>query len=373
MTLTTDIKDYAVQIGLDEVKITTAESDLQTKKFLQRMKQEGKLSKFVKDDLELITDPTQVLAEAESVIVCAISYHVAIEDQPNLETELRGKLARFAWGRDYHQVLGKKLEQLIDFLKEKDSTVKAKKFVDTGPTVDRALARRAGIGWQGKNCSIIHPEYGSWIFIGGIIINLKLEADLPIENRCGDCQRCLEACPTGALEAPYTLDSTKCLGYLTLSRGYISKENRKQFGTRLWGCDSCQEVCPHNQKAKAGEHSEFKPQTIAAYPKLEPLVNLSKSEYETKFSVTAMNWRGKRPIQRNAAIILGNLDNSKAIDSLVEGLTDSKPIVRAHSAWSLGEIGEVEVLDQLDRALAQEHDDQVKTEMEQAIDKLLLS
>ncbi|ADL13407.1 tRNA epoxyqueuosine(34) reductase QueG [Acetohalobium arabaticum] len=370
MNLTTKIKEQGKKIGLDEVKITAAEPFPAVKDFLFKMKEEDKLSKFVKGDLDLITDPKQVLSTARSIIVTAISYQVDINQKPNLKEELRGKLSRFTWGEDYHNVLGKKLDQLIDFLNQQVPAVKTKKFVDTGPTVDRALARRAGIGWQGKNCSIIHPEYGSWIFIGGIITDLELKLDLPLENKCGDCQKCIEACPTGALEEPYLLNSSKCLGYVTLSRGYLKEEERQTMGTRLWGCDTCQEVCPYNQEAESGNHSEFQPQTIEVYPQLPDLLTLTDREYQEKFGPTAMNWRGKRPIQRNAAVIMGNLKNPKAIPYLIEGLKDSKPIVRAHSAWALGEIGVANVVADLEQALQIEQTKQVTEELRSAIQKL---
>jgi len=374
MDLTKEIKKYAKSIGIDEIKITTAKSLPVVKDFLMEMSEKNYLSKFVKNDFELITNPKEVMAEAESVIVCAISY--AIDDKYINESgkkanqELRGKLSRFAWGQDYHQVLGRKLDQLIEFLQNMKENVKVKKFVDNGPTVDRALAKRAGIGWQGKNCSIINPDYGSWIFLGGIITNLELDYDTPLENQCGDCRRCIGACPTGALSEAYQLDGRKCLGYITLSKGYIEQENRKKMGDRLWGCDTCQEVCPHNQEAKVAGHEEFRPQILEAYPELKPLLSLTNKEFREKFMLTPMNWRGKRPIQRNAAIIMGNLGDKAAISYLIEALSDPKPIVRAHSAWALGEIGNNKVVDQLEQSLVKEKDCQVKSEFMKAIEKL---
>lgn len=370
MNLTDKIKEEGKKIGLDEVKITAAEPLPAVKDFLLKMKTEDKLSKFVKGNLDLITEPREVLSTAKSVIVTAISYQVDISQVPNLKEEMRGKLSKFARGADYHRVLGEKLEELIEFINREVPQAETYKFVDTGPTVDRALARRAGIGWQGKNCSIIHPDYGSWIFIGGIITDLELEPDKPIENRCGDCRRCIEACPTGALEEPYILNSSQCLGYITLSKGYIEEEKRKKLGTRLWGCDTCQEVCPCNQEVNSGNHTEFQVQTIKAYPKLSALLTLTDKEYQEKFGSTAMNWRGKRPIQRNAAVIMGNLKNHEAIPYLIEGLKDSKPIVRAHSAWALGEIGVATVVDDLKQALETERDQKVVKELESAVQKL---
>ncbi len=374
MSLTAELKDYAQGIGIDEIKITTAEDLPEVKRFLKEMKGQEYLSKFVHNDLDLITTPQQVLAEAESIILCAISYKVAEEhikqSKGRVKEDLRGQLSSFAWGRDYHQVLGERLDRLMDFLASKVDQFSGVKFVDTGPTVDRALAERAGIGWQGKNCSIIHPEYGSWIFLGGIISNLKLEEDMPITDQCGDCRRCIEACPTGALVAPYQLDSRKCLGYITLSKGYIDEDYRKKMGLRLWGCDSCQSVCPHNQRAQVVDHQEFRPQLLDAYPELIPLLTLSNREYQEQFMITPMNWRGKRPIQRNAAIILGNLGDRRAIPDLVEALEDPKPIVRAHAAWALSQIKDQSIIDDLERCLLKERDSKVIAEIEDALERL---
>lgn len=370
MDLTAEIKEYALQIGVDVVGITRAEPLPQLKNFLAEMEAKNYLSKFVPRDFDLITDPTQVVPAANSVIVCAISYQVAdehiIPSREQAAAELRGELSRFAWGRDYHQVLGAKLEQIIDFLHQQAGQVVAKKFVDTGPLVDRELARRAGIGWQGKNGSIINPEYGSWIFLGEIVTDLNLKPDEPVSNQCGDCTECLDACPMGALAEPYQLNSKQCLGYLTLSKGYLKEQTREKMGRRLWGCDTCQEVCPYNQSARVADHPEFRPQKLAANPYLPPLVNLTDEEYQDKFSITPMNWRGKRPIQRNAAVILGNLADERAVPYLAEALQDPKPIVRAHAAWALGKINNRESQQQLAQQLQQETDERVREEIQHA-------
>ena len=369
MSFKDELKSYALEIGIDDLKVTSAQPFFKLKRFMQKLKKKNYLSKFVKDDLDLITNPKKVLEDAKSVIVCAISYKIDDKYIDLNQKGLRGKLSRFALGKDYHQVLGNKLEKLANCLREEG--FRAVKFVDTGPTVDRALAKRAGIGWQGKNCSIIHPQYGSWIFIGGLISDLDLESDGSIESNCGECRRCIESCPTGALKADYTLDSRKCLGYISLSKGYIAAEYRKKLRTRLWGCDSCQEVCPANKEAKSGNHPHFKPEDLAPYPYLPPLLKLSNKEYKEKFGSTAMNWRGKRPIQRNAAIIMGNLNDKIAIPHLLDGLEDPKPIVRAHSAWALAEIGDKSVKSKLKLLLKKERDKEVKKEYEFAVEKLM--
>ena len=369
ISLAKEIKRYAKSIGIDEVKITTAASFPDLKEFLERLAAKDYLSKFVNRDFELITDPKKILPTAKSVIVCAISYHIE-EDNNNLAAQPRGKLARFARIKDYHDLLGEKLASLVQFLDSEVKGLEAKSFVDTGPALDRALAKRAGLGWQGKNCSIIHPEYGSWLSIGGIITNLELEADGPLAEQCGDCQRCIEACPTGALREGYILDAQRCLGYITLSKGYIPEEYRRKMGNRVWGCDSCQEVCPYNQQVKEGQGRDFQLQHLAAYPELEYLLKLSNQEFVEKFAETAMDWRGKRPIKRNAAIALGNLKEQESIQVLVNALADPQAVVRGHVAWALGELGVAQVVSSLEQRLAVEKDEQVQKELRRSIERL---
>ncbi len=363
MNLKDELLDYAEKIGIDDLKVTSAQPLSEAKAVLKKAKQKGYLSKFVKANLDLLTEPKQTLAEAKSVIVCALSYQAdgPKVDKQTLKDELCGRLARFARGKDYHQVFEQKLEQLLDFLKQRGA--KGVKFVDTGPTVDRALAKRAGIGWQGKNCSIIHPEYGSWIFIGGIITDLDLAIDQPLEDGCKECNKCIRACPTNALKEPYLLDSRKCLGYITLKKGYLTLAERKSIGMRLWGCDSCQQVCPANQGIISGRNKAFSVDKEEAYPDLTKILTLDKAEYKKRFKDTALYWRGMRPLKRNAAVILGNLKDEAVLPYLLEALEDNKPIVRAHTAWALGEIGVEGVEQKLKRALARENDKEVKKEI----------
>jgi epoxyqueuosine reductase len=361
------IKEYGAEIALDEVKITTAKDLIEVREFMESRKKEGELSKFVKDDLAAITSPSGVLASAQSIIVVAMSYYNRGDDVP--ANGLQGKLSRFARGQDYHQVLGAKLEQLENFLSGLKPQVETQRFVDTGPTVDRALARRAGIGWQGKNCSIIHPDYGSWIFIGGLITNLELETDSAMEDQCGSCTRCLDNCPTGALQKKYLLDAKECLGYITLSKGYLEEQHRKQIDNRLWGCDTCQDVCPYNQDVKARNHSQFREEEPAGHPELLPLLELTNDQFKNIFGSTALNWRGKRPLKRNAAVILGNLQSTAAVPDLISTLKeDPQAIVRGHCAWALGEIGTLVAKRGLEEALVTEDEERVRSEIKQALD-----
>lgn len=365
MQLEKKIKAQGAKIGVDDLKITTADELDEVKEFLEQQREKGQLSKFLKQDLDLITSPKKVLASAKSVIVVAMSYYHEVDQERG---PLRGELAQFAQGQDYHQVLRAKLEQLENFLKELATGVETYQFVDTGPTVDRALARKAGLGWQGKNGSIIHPEYGSWIFIGGVITNLELAPDEALENKCGSCTRCLDNCPTGALEKKYMLNAEKCLGQVTLTKGYLSLNERKKIGTRVWGCDTCQNVCPYNQSAKVSSHSQFEANNLGPFPELIPLLKLTNQEFREKFSSTVMNWRGKRPIKRNAAVILGNLAAKEAVPALISTLkNDPQAIVRGHTAWALGEIGTQEAKEALKARLEFEDDEKVRDEIKKAL------
>lgn len=368
MDLSQEIKAYGQKIDLAEVKITTADDLTAVEEFLAERKEKGQLSKFLKADLDLITSPRQVMPEAKSVIVVAISYYHEVKAQKG---NLSGRLSQFAQGEDYHQVLEAKLAELAEFIKELKPEVKTYSFVDTGPTVDRALARKAGLGWQGKNCSIIHPDYGSWIFLGGLITNLDLAFDEPREDKCGSCTRCLDSCPTGALEKPRTLNAEKCLGQITLTKGYLTVKQRKKIGGRVWGCDTCQNVCPYNQEIKESTHPQFKADNLGAYPDLIPLLKLTNNEFREKFSSTVMNWRGKRPLKRNAAIILGNQKAKEALPALISTLReDPQAIVRGHAAWAIGEIGGAKAEVALEKALSKENDAKVEREIRKSLERL---
>lgn len=242
------------------------------------------------------------MPECKSIIAIAISYNVDFKPRP--EGEFYGKLSKSSWGLDYHIVLKDKMEQLIGRI-SKGIEFNYRYFVDTGPLVDREIARKAGIGYYGKNCNIINDELGSFIFLGYILTDLELEPDTPVEEKCGDCNICIKSCPTNALYKPYRLNPNRCISYLTQTKNQIEDELKSKMGRSIYGCDICQRVCPKNISAKKSIHKEFIPTN--GYIELDEIFNISNKEFKRKYGHMAFSWRGKGIIKRNADIIYNNI------------------------------------------------------------------
>jgi epoxyqueuosine reductase len=241
-------------------------------------------------------------------------------------------------------------------------------MVDTGELVDRAVAQRAGIGWSGKNCSIITPEFGSYVYLGEMITNLPFESDEPMEDRCGSCNKCVEVCPTGALIQGGQLDAQKCIAFLTQTKGFLAEPYREKLGNRLYGCDTCQTVCPENKGKDFHFHEEMEPDPEVAKPLLRPLLFIRNREFKEKFGPVSGSWRGKKPIQRNAIIGLAHYKDETAIGDLIKVMTtDPRPVIRGTAAWALGKIGGEESLSALELALQQEKDEEVLAEIENGL------
>jgi len=285
-------------------------------------------------------------------------------------SEPRGLISRYARGDDYHDVMAPRLQRLAEFLRSRGAKV-ARYYVDTGPMIDRAAARRAGLGWYGKNTLIItHAGFGSWVFLGEILTDLPLPPDLPARGDCGRCRLCLDACPTGAIVAPYTVDARRCISYLTIEhRGAIPPEMRPLIGDRIFGCDVCQTVCPHNAKTLARTHPEFAPRPdVGARPELVQLLNIGEEEFRQRFAGSAVTRTKRRGLRRNVAVALGNLADPAAVPALVRALDDEdEPLVRSHAAWALGRIGTEASRDALRTRLDREHDSEVRDEIAQAL------
>jgi len=310
------------------------------------------------------------LPDAKSIIAIAVSYLTDDDHHPPRKGVLRGIVSRYAWGRDYHPILREKLEAIAAFLARRvDHPVRFVPYVDTGPPIDRAVAVRSGIGWYGKNACVYTPRYGSYIFLAQVVTNVELEPDPPISRSCGPCDRCIRACPTGAIERPFWVNPAKCLSYITQMPGMIPKEYRKAMGRRLWGCDVCQIVCPWNWEAEAAGDDAFRPSPeLTARPALIPLLTMTNSQFRRWFGPTAMSWRGKKIIQRNACICLGNIGDPEAVPALEDRLLhDAKPEVRASAAWALGQIGGDRSLRALERARKTESHPMVLDEIDDAM------
>lgn len=269
-------------------------------------------------------------------------------------------------------MLREKLQLLEQYIKEYAPTAQLRSMVDTGELVDRAVAERAGIGWSGKNCSIITPEFGSYVYLGEMITNIPFEPDVPMEDECGDCKLCLDACPTGALIQGGQLNAQRCIAFLTQTKTAIHEEFRVEIGNRLYGCDTCQTVCPKNRRKYNLHQPAFQPDPELAKPLLEPLLQLSNRQFKDRFGHVSGSWRGKNPIQRNAIIALAHFKEEAAVPALITLLKeDPRPVIRGTAAWALGEIRTETGNSAMEEALLLEQDDAVREELEKAIEKQL--
>ena len=314
--------------------------------------------------------PASVVPDARSLVVVGLYYG---DDQASEEGPAggpRGRVSRYAWGEDYHKVMEPRLERLAAFLLSRGARV-ARYYVDTGPVIDRAAARRAGLGWYGKNTLIITRRgHGSWVFLGEVLTDLSLPPDAPDEGNCGRCRLCLDACPTGAIVAPYVVDARRCISYLTIEhRGPIPRDLRPAIADHIFGCDICQAVCPHNTKTAAQMHPEFAPRgDVGARPELLPLLNITEDEFQRRFRGSPIKRTKRRGLRRNIAVALGNLGDPAAVPELLRALADvSDPMVRGHAAWALGRIGTDAARDGLRQHLLCEQDAGVREEITLAL------
>jgi epoxyqueuosine reductase len=276
---------------------------------------------------------------ARSVVVCALNYNTSQPYSTEATDPGRGWISRYAWGReDYHDSVMRRLRQVEAALKNasEEKNLVTRCYVDTGPIVERVVAKYAGIGWIGKNTCIINQKLGSWMFLGVILTSLDLTPGLPAPDRCGSCTRCIDACPTDALIAPYQLDSNKCISYLTIEkRGAISEELRGEMGRHVFGCDICQDVCPWNRKAPATDAEEFQPRPELVNPALEWLAEISAEAFQHSFHGSPIRRAKRAGLRRNAVIAMGNSRDRKFLPLLNKLTADEDEIVRESALWAV--------------------------------------
>lgn len=341
MDLKDDLKQFAWSIGIDHLGVAPASPFPAEQALLEGLAAKGAYPPFTERDVALRCNPQRVLAGARSIISIAVSY-LAHHARMQAPQGPRGWVSRYARGPDYHSIMSGLLEQLASFLRERvGRKLRCHPYVDTGPLLDRAVATRAGLGWFGKNSMVYVPTHGSWVFLAELVTDLDLEPDPPtIGPRCQDCDLCMRACPTGAIDAPYRVDARRCLSYISQMPGQVPREWRRALGRRIWGCDVCQAACPWNKTARPGRLQGAWRSGEAAAPNLVTLLGMSKKQFRELFGGTAMAWRGKNTLQRNAAIALGNSGDEQAVPAIAERLLhDPKPVLRGACAWALGELG----------------------------------
>lgn len=364
-----DIIDYSREIGINKIGFASADPFDEMKNKLIRQQSLGYQSGFEHKDIDERTDPKLIFDEPRSIIAIVLAYPSKMKGAPRgIRGARRGIFCRASWGIDYHVLVQKKLEQLATFIHNRVQGARFKMMVDTGELVDRAVAERAGIGWSGKNTFTITPEFGSYVYLGEMITNLPLEPDEPIENQCGECTKCLDVCPTGALVQPGQLNAQKCLAFLTQTRGSLPDEFRDKIGNRLYGCDTCQMICPKNKGVDFHLHPEMEPDPEVAKPLLQPLLQISNRAFKETFGEIAGSWRGKKPIQRNAIFALAHFKEKEAVGDLIQVLQeDVRPDIRGAAAWALGKIGGEQAQDALLKAQLVEKEEEVQQEIEKGL------
>jgi epoxyqueuosine reductase len=334
----------AREAGFDLVGVTGAEPLREGGERLREWQEAGMAADmgYMQRPVELLSDPKKLQKSARSVVSLGVSYYPG--DHPENEGG-GGRVARYAWGRDYHEVIKGRLFRLREDLEEELGVrIKARAFTDAVPLLERSAAQHAGLGFFGRNSCLINNKIGSYFFIADLILDLELEPDPPGNGTCGRCTRCMDRCPTGAIKAPGVVDARLCISYLTIeNRGEIPRELRKQVGDWAFGCDVCQEVCPYNKtKASRSRWPEFSAEAgTGPYLELEEVLKIrTDEEFDERFAGTPLTRPGRTGLLRNCCVAAGNLKLEGAVPDLIECLhEDPSPLVRGHAAWALGEIG----------------------------------
>lgn len=331
LSIATKIKEKARELGFHKVGFAAAEPPHRFN-FYQQWVDAGYLGemKYLKDHEPKKADPKTIFPLAKSIIICVISYKTTYSNVASVDAgpvaeitpaskasaggpisappaSLKfssGIISNYAWGDDYHDVLREKLELLLTYIQTLVPEAQGKTYVDTGPLLERSYAEKAGIGWVGKNTCIIDQHYGSYLFLGEILINLDLPSDAAQTDHCGTCTRCLDACPTTALLEPYKLDATKCISYLTIEKkGDFSSEEKSMIGNHIFGCDICQEVCPWNHKSLIPDLDCFKPRSGNFLPSLENLNSMTKEDFQKQFSKSPIKRAKYEGFMRNVKVV----------------------------------------------------------------------
>ena len=308
-------------------------------------------------------DPNVLWPQARGAVVVGLNYGPADDPLAVLARPARGAVSVYAQGRDYHDVIGKRLRALARWMHERfDCEVKL--FVDTAPVMEKPLAQRAGLGWQGKHTNLVSRGHGSWLFLGEILTTLALAPDDPEGDHCGVCRRCLDVCPTDAFPAPYRLDARRCISYLTIEhKGHVPVEFRSAIGNRIYGCDDCLAVCPWNKFARAATEPALQPGSALAAPRLAALAGLDDAGFRRMFSGSAVKRLGRDRLVRNVLIAIGNSGDAALAPSARRLLDDGSPLVRAMAVWALSRLLPPAVFDGLRaRRVAGEPDPDVRRE-----------
>ena len=336
------IQKKSKELGIDKIGFASAAPFDHLAQGMQESKELGHTTGFEHPILEERIYPEKIFDSPKTIISIALAYPTLLSQKPErVKGERRGAFARASWGEDYHFILSRRMEALIEYIKSEvnQEDVAFKPMVDTGELIDVRVAERAGIGFVGKNGLLVTKEFGSYVYLGELITNIEFPVDTPVDYGCGDCTRCVDFCPTNALLGNGKMNAQRCLSYQTQTKGFMPKEYRKKMGHVIYGCDICQQVCPYNKGKDFHLHPEMEPSVEETHPLLKPLVTISNKEFKERFGKMAGSWRGKKPLQRNAIIALANYRDKTAVPLLLKVMKeDMRPVIKGTAAWAVSEI-----------------------------------
>ena len=335
------IRDAALRLGFDAVGFARAELTAETRAHLANYLAQGFHGDmgWLEARAQQRGDPRELWPEAKTVVVLAMNYGPEHDPLESLDARDRGTVSVYARGRDYHDLIKSRLKALARQI-ETIAPGELKLFVDTAPVMEKPLAQRAGLGWQGKHTNLVSRAHGSWLFLGEIYLSLDLPADETETDHCGQCQACLDICPTRAFVKPYVLDARRCISYLTIEhKGHIDAELRPLMGNRIYGCDDCLAVCPWNKFAHEARENALKPRgDLASPPRLSDLAALDDAAFRKMFSGSPVKRTGRDRFVRNVLIAIGNSGDALLAPSAEARLNDASPLVRAMAVWALGRL-----------------------------------
>lgn len=333
-SLKADLQALAARLGFSDCRIAPA-LPAAHRHLYEQWVAEGKYGDmaWMARNLDRRGDPRVVLPGAQSVVMFAMNYFQGAE-QPG---ELEGRIARYAWNDDYHDMIEKKLREMDAFLISRGGTQRY--YVDTGPVLERDFASESGLGWNGKSTMQIHRALGTWFFLADILTTLEIEPDTPARDMCGKCTRCIDACPTNAITGPRRMDARRCISYLTIeSKGSIPLEFRKAIGNHLYGCDDCLDACPWNRFAQVSREATFAAREAVFSMKLREMLALTDDQFRALFSKSPIK-RIKRPaFLRNVCVVLGNIGTQEDLPALQVATADEHPLIAEHAQWAIAEI-----------------------------------
>ena len=326
---------FATQIGFDSCRIAACEAPAHATEFREWLHQgaHGEMN-YMQRGEEKRCDPQKILPAARSIVALALSYFQG--KAPDRELAI-GKVARYAWGDDYHNVIEAKLDRIDEFLRGFGGQQEC--YVDTGPVLERDHAAQSGIGWHGKSTMLIDERLGTWFFLAEVFTTLELPADAPIPNRCGTCERCITACPTGAITAPHQLDARRCISYLTIElKGAIPLELRPLIGDRIFGCDDCLDACPWNRFARESRESAFSARRSTTGLSLREYLDLTDTAFQALFGKSPIKRIKRRGFLRNVCVALGNAGDPSDLPALERAAADPESVIAEHAAWAIKQI-----------------------------------